>query len=200
VDASEKPYKYRMGHKFRILPPPQWVTVSIALLTLTVLLASCAPKEILPPASALNLAAFSENSVDVSIALRRDAFGQILLTATFTPPPDHHLYSKDIPRNGVDGLGRPTLFELASNSKIQIIGQLVESVPATIEQFEGLQLPVYPIGAVTLSLPILLPPGAEWVDETVVVTFMACGDNGCKPPVMGKVIAIRIPGADLIAK
>lgn len=172
----------------------------MALLTLTVLLAACAPKAILPHESEMNLAAFSENSVEVSIALKRDAFGQVLLTATFTPPPDHHLYSKDIPRNGVDGLGRPTLIEIASDSNIQIIGQLLESVPPINERFESLQLPVYPVGAVTLSLPILLPPGSDWVDETVIVTFMACGDNGCKPPVMGKVVAIRVPGADLIAK
>ncbi|MBI5935502.1 MAG: hypothetical protein HY867_17505 [Chloroflexi bacterium] len=189
-----------MGQNPRLTPTSRRVAVSLAFLTLTILLAACAPKAILPPDSAMNLAAFSENSVDVSIALTRDAFGQILLTATFTPPPDHHLYGKDIPRNGVEGLGRPTLIELSSGSKIQIIGQLLESVAPINEPFEALQLPVYPAGAVTLSLPILLPPSADWVDETVIVTFMACGDNGCKPPVMGKVVAIRIPGADLIAK
>ena len=189
-----------MGQSPRLTPTPRRVAVSMALLTLTVLLAACAPKAILPFDSHMDLAAFSENSVDVSIALTRDAFGQVMLTATFSPPPDHHLYSKDIPRNGVDGLGRPTLIELSSESKIQIIGQLLESASPINEQFEALQLPVYPVGAVTLSLPILLPPGADWVDETVIVTFMACGDNGCKPPVMGKIVAIRIPGADLIAK
>lgn len=189
-----------MGQKPRIHLTLRGVAVSMALLTLTVLLSACAPRAILPPQSEMNLAAFSENSVDVSITLTRDQFGQTFLTATFTPPPDHHLYSKDIPRNGVDGLGRPTLIELASGSKIQIIGQLLESAPAVIEQFESLQLPVYPIGAVTLSLPILLPPGTDWVDETVIVTFMACGDNGCKPPVMGKVVSIRVPGSELIAK
>ena len=172
----------------------------MALLTLIIFFTACAPKAILPPDSHLSLAAFSENSVGVSIALTRDVFGQIFLTATFTPPPDHHLYSKDIPITGVDGLGRPTLLELSGNSKIQIIGQLIENVPAAMEQFESLQLPVYPVGAVTLSLPILLPQGTDWVDDTVVITFMACGDNGCKPPVMRKVVAVRVPGTELIAK
>ncbi len=189
-----------MGQNPRLTPTSRRVAISLALLTLTILLSACAPKTILPPDSSMDLASFSENSVDVSIALKRDAFGQILLAATFTPPPDHHLYGKDIPRNGVEGLGRPTLIELSSGTKIQIIGQLLESVSPINDQFEALQLPVYPVGAVTLSLPILLPPGADWLDETVIVTFMACGDNGCKPPVIGRVIAIRIPGAELIAK
>ena len=171
----------------------------ITLLALSVFSASCAPKATLAPGSSLPLASFTENSVDVSIALTRDAQGILFLTATFAPPPDCHLYGKDLPRTGVDGLGRPTLLELAANSKMQALGALIESVPAVAEDFELATLPVYPIGPVTLSLPVALPAGNEWVEDEVSVTFMACTENACKPPVVGKIVQIRVPGADVLS-
>ena len=55
-----------------------------------------------------------------------------LLAATFTPnDPLFHVYSKDIPRGGVNGLGRPTLLELAPGSKMQAAGPLSASAEAT---------------------------------------------------------------------
>jgi hypothetical protein len=57
---------------------------------------------------------------------------------------------------------------------------------------------VYPRGPVTLSLPVELPPGAEWVEDELSVTYMACSSGQCKPPVVGKVIPIRIPGAQAV--
>ena len=173
--------------------------IFFALLTLTVFSVACAPKAILAPGGSLPLTSFSENSVDVSITLTRDALGTILLTATFTPPPDGHLYGKNIPRTGVDGLGRPTLLELTDRSKMEALGTLMESLPALIEEFESLELPVYPDGPVTLSLPVELPSGKEWVDDEISVTFMACTDNGCKPPVIGKIVQVRVPGAEAIS-
>ena len=187
----------RRQTRFRLRP--RGFAVFLALLTLTVSSISCAPKATLAPGSSLPLTSFSENSVDVSIALTRDALGTILLTATFTPPPDSYLYSKDLPRTGVDGLGRPTLLELTDRSKIQALGTLMESLPAFMEKFESLELPTYPIGPLTLSLPVSLPAGSEWVNDEISVTFMACTDNGCKPPVIGKIVQVRVPGAGLIS-
>ena len=67
--------------------------------------------------------------MEVSIALTRDEDGQFILSATFTPQLlNMHLYSKEIPRNGVDGLGRPTLLELAEGSTLKANGELTESV------------------------------------------------------------------------
>jgi hypothetical protein len=58
----------------------------------------------------IELANSIENSVQVSILMSRDEKNQLTLSAVFTPQnPGLHLYSKDIPKNGVDGLGRPTL-------------------------------------------------------------------------------------------
>jgi hypothetical protein len=166
---------------------------------LTVFTVSCTPKADLAPGHSLPLAAFTENSVEVSINLTRKMEGYFLLEATFTPPPDSHLYSKDIPRDGVDGLGRPTLLELTASSKMQALGTLMESLPALVDKFESLELLVYPNGPVTLSLPVSLPPGEEWVDDEVSVSFMACTADGCKPPVIGKIAAVRVPGADAIS-
>jgi hypothetical protein len=59
---------------------------------------------------------------------------------------------------------------------------------------------VYPEGPVTLRLPILLPEGEGWFDEQVSVTFMACSDGTCCPPVVGKLVTVRVPGAQEIEK
>jgi hypothetical protein len=41
-----------------------------------------------------------------------------------------------------------------------------------------------------------LPPGADWMEDELSITFMACSANQCKPPVEGKIVPVRIPGAD----
>ena len=112
------------------------------------------------------------------------------------PPVGYYLYSKDIPLTGVDGLGRPTLLELTPESQLKTMGRLVESIQAKEPEFEPKDLLVYPSGTVTLSLPIELPSGSDWVEEVVKITFMSCNDQGCKPPVMGKLVSIRVPGTD----
>ena len=141
----------------------------------------------------LLLETFTKNSVMVSIYLGKMQDGQDALVASFAPPEDAHLYSKDIPRNGVDGLGRPTLLELTQNSQMKAIGTLMESPLAQIPEFEPKNLLVYPSGVVTLTLPVTLPTSENWVDDEISITFMACSDNGCKPPVENEVIIVHIP-------
>jgi hypothetical protein len=153
-----------------------------------------------PANQVISLASFSENSVAVSISLEREPGGNVFLSGTFTPPDGYHLYSKDIPLHGVQGLGRPTLLELTTNSRITALGSLMESVKVQAPDFEPKELLVYPTGKVTLSLPIKLPPGDGWIDAEVKITYMACGAALCKPPVEGKIVPIHIPGADLLGK
>lgn len=172
--------------KLRIVP------ALIILLTAT----SCGQLSNSPDRLPLALASFTENHVGVSIQLEGNDTGEYFLSATFTPPEGYYLYSKDIPITGVDGLGRPTLLELTEGSQLKAISGLLESVNAVEPDFEPKELLVYPSGAVTLNLPVELPSGSAWVDETVKITFMACNDNGCKPPVMGKIVSIRVPGID----
>jgi hypothetical protein len=164
------------------------------LLLPILLLTACQPAR----NSTLELARSTENSVEVIIALTRADDGQVLLSATFTPTGNGlHLYSKDIPRKGIEGLGRPALLELPAGSTITVNGGLIESASAQSPLSGPQDLRIYPAGAITLNLPIILPAGTNWLDEQVVVTYMACTEYSCRPPVEGKVIPIRIPEAGI---
>jgi hypothetical protein len=142
--------------------------------------------------------------VHVLIQIEKTQAGGYRLFATFTPPEGYHLYSKDIPRNGVEGLGRPTLLELPANAtppcdrcrEMQPAGELAESLAAEIPTFEPKELRIYPQGAVTLSLPVTLPTGSSVsIEDLVSVTFMACSPTGCKRPVVQKLIPVKVPAA-----
>lgn len=167
---------------------------TILLFTCT---AACTPDLAAPKSQSIFLASFTENYVDVSIYLERDSIGNHSLSATFTPPDGYHLYSKDIPLSGVNDLGRPTLLELTTTSQMRTIGELTESAKPKEPDFEPKELLVYPPGAVTLSLPVELPSGNDWVNDELEVTYMACSASQCKPPVVAKIVLVRIPGADM---
>ena len=146
----------------------------------------------------LELATATENKVEVTIRLERGNNNQFFISATFTPQdPSLHLYSKDIPKTGIDGLGRPTLLELSENSPMQAASELTESAIPQPPITPPLELLTYPAGAVTLSYQILLPEGSNWINDEVIVTYMACDEQGCRPPVQQKPIAIKIPGNGL---
>ena len=155
---------------------------------------SCVPGASEP----ISLISFTENYVDVSIYLEQTVEGNHVLSGTFTPPEGYHLYSKDIPSTGIGGLGRPTLLELTSSSQIKAMGELMESIKPEEPDFEPKELLVYPAGAVTLSLPVELSSGNDWIDAEIKVTYMACSALLCKPPVVGKIVSIRIPGPDAV--
>jgi hypothetical protein len=160
---------------------------------LITVLASCTSA----PRPTISLASFTENYVDISVYLERDSQGNYLLSATFTPPAGYHLYNKDIPISGIDGLGRPTLVELTGDGQIKAVGEWTESVQAQEPEFEPKELLVYPIGPVTLSLPIELPSENGWTEAELEVTYMACSASQCKPPVVGKRVLVRIPSVDV---
>jgi hypothetical protein len=146
----------------------------------------------------MKLASFTEKYVAVAIYLEHTPDGTAILSATFTPSKGHHLYSKDIPANGLMGLGRPTLLALTDGSQMTALGELIESVKAQEPDFEPKDLLVYPAGPVTLRLPVELPPGNDWIDDEVKITYMACTAYQCKPPVEGKIVPVRIPGAEMV--
>jgi hypothetical protein len=174
--------------------PAHLFPIFLALALLGLWSAACARDQVPALGEAVTLTEFTENKVSVQIELARGASGGFQLRGVFIPPAGFHLYSKDIPRGGVDGLGRPTLLELSAESKLQALGELTESAPVEPPAFEPFALLVYPAGEVRLSLEIALPPGdSGWTDESVSVTYMACQGQVCLPPVMGKVVAIRVP-------
>ncbi|GAB4540938.1 MAG: hypothetical protein Fur002_08520 [Anaerolineales bacterium] len=157
------------------------------------MLSACQPA----PASPLELARFEESAVRVVITLSRDESHQPMISATLTPVEANlHLYSKDIPRGGVDGLGRPALLELSPDARIRARGALQESAAADSAFAEIPDLQIYPPGAVTLSLPVTLPPGDDWSEENLLITYMACTEYLCREPVEGKVVSVRVPQAE----
>jgi hypothetical protein len=167
------------------------------ILVLTVLLSAASLSCASVPDQPIVLASFTENFVDVSITLERASAGTTFLSATFTPSEGHHLYSAHIPINGLEGLGRPTLLELPEASHMTALGALIESAQAQEPDFEPKELLIYPAGPVTLRLPVELPTGSDWVDDEVKVTYMACSAYQCKPPVVGKLVPVRIPSAEV---
>jgi hypothetical protein len=166
----------------------------VFLILLSAILGACTSAPQMP----VQLATFTENYVNVSIALEQPSEGNYFVSATFTPPDGYHLYSKDIPVHGINGIGRPTLLELATTSQMKALGSLGENISAQSFYFEHNEFQVYPLGAVTLSLPIELPQGNNWIDDELKITYMACSSNLCKPPVEGKIVSVRIPGADMV--
>jgi len=183
-------------------PRSAFHTLCLALHTLLLLfLGACVSHPELAPGSTIPLATFNENGVAVTIVLERDAAGSTFLAATFTPlESGYHLYSKDIPRNGIDGLGRPTLLELTPDSKMKVLGSLIESTGSTAPAEGPETLRIYPAGPVTLRLPIALPPGESgWVSDQVSITFMICSGKKCRPPVVNRIVPVRVPGAEALS-
>lgn len=163
-------------------------------------LAACWPASRVDVGESLTLASFSQNYVEVRIMLQIDSEGTAWLAAVFTPlDADAHLYASDLPRDGVSGVGRPTLLELPPGSRLQALGPLTASALATAEDPSQPDLRVYPPGPVTLRLPVALPPGAAWVETQVSLTYMSCKGSACRPPLVNYLVPVRVPGADLIA-
>jgi hypothetical protein len=179
----------------RTLRSTHRVLTSYVLLIIFIL-SACVPPQVKLP---LPLASFTDSSVEVSLALEQDPSGQFFLSATFTPTEaDMHLYSKDLPLEGQDDLGRPTLLELVPGSVLIAAGELTANVEPVIDPDDGYGLPLYPAGPVTLRLPVSLPEGGDWMDDQVSVTFMACTGLACRAPVIGKIIDIRIPSVGMV--
>lgn len=144
------------------------------------------------------LSAFTENGVHVEIRLEKDSKG-LSVVATYRPTNEHyHLYSKDLPPKGLDGLGRPTLLKITGNG-IEATGALLESVsPINLNAvWSEAPVPVYPEGPVTLRLPIrVLINTASPIAAEISLTYMTCSDTTCLPPVEGKIISIQLPASN----
>lgn len=154
------------------------------------LLAAWAPKKLWRA-----LTSFTEHGVRVDLALDRDSTGRVWLSATYAPTePDAHLYSKDLPVNGIEGLGRPTLLALVPPSAMTVTGPVVANRPVELDRIDALNLamPVYPAGPVTLRIPVNLPPAGSTTRAVVSISYMACGPKGCLPPVDNKRVTIDV--------
>ncbi len=140
----------------------------------------------------------TENDVNVRIDVIKHPSGQLKLSGTFTPiRRQFYLYSKDLPKDGLNGLGRPTLLEVVNSDVIKITGSLEASQPIQNIYVPalGMSFPVYPPGPVTLSLPLEFVGNDNWASMEISITYMACSNRTCLPPVINKHIFIQVPAS-----
>ena len=152
------------------------------------LLQAWAPKRVVR-----DLASFTKNGVRVSVTVQEDSSRQSWLAATFVPEgASAHLYSKDLPAAGVNGLGRPTRFGVVSAAGLRVVGDVASDRRALDDRIDELRttLSVYPPGPVTLRLPVRLETAAS---AELSLSYMACGEDGCRAPVTDHRVVVTLP-------
>jgi hypothetical protein len=115
----------------------------------------------------------------------------------FTPlDPGFHLYGKDLPETGIQGVGRPTRLDIPKQPSIRNAGPSFSDVQPHDERFDalGTTLPILSRGSVTLHLPVELSPSQGGFTTQLAFTYMACQTNGqCRRPVVRKLVEAKIP-------
>jgi hypothetical protein len=133
----------------------------------------------------------SEESAGVRVAISAARLDPewIILRGSFTPlDAGYHLYSKDLPMEGIDGTGRPTRLEVTDGA-IQVGTVIADREPHDLKQFD-LTLPVYPEGPVTLYRLARAKTGANL---TLALTYMSCSSELCNAPVEKSPLTITAP-------
>lgn len=137
------------------------------------------------------LATFTQNQVAVELVYEKDAEGKGWVVGTFTPTREgFHLYSLDLPKDGISGLGRPTLIEQVTAEGVKPLGALVANQPTIGQYTHALRqtLPVYPDGPVTLRVQV-----NDKLPRELAITYMACDQYMCLEPVTEKRVAVTMP-------
>lgn len=135
--------------------------------------------------------------VQVELSSAWSGDGKLIVRARFTPDdPAFHLYSKDLPRKGVNGIGRPTLIEVADRGRFTEIGELIADQKA-IQQLDATSNTshsIYPSGPVTLYLSLLRPESSHGQEQiTIRLTYMSCSERVCNLPVERAAVSLTLP-------
>ncbi|MER5638904.1 hypothetical protein ABT095_18310 [Kitasatospora sp. NPDC002227] len=112
------------------------------------------------------------------------------LRVTFAPEePGFHLYSVDLPAQGIDGLGIPTV--LAVRGGLAATGRPTADRATLLLRPAGLttELPVYPDGPVTFTVPVRRTGSHQ---GEVVVSYGACSASRCLLPVSNEVLRLDL--------
>jgi hypothetical protein len=119
------------------------------------------------------------------------------IVAVFEPlQAGFHLYGPELPRDGIDGAGRPTLVELADRSAWHATGALEATPIRTLQRLPTFDepFPVFPVGPATLRLPVERSGESANAPLVVGVTYMTCSDTGiCLAPVEGRRVSLPTP-------
>jgi hypothetical protein len=150
------------------------------------------------PAFAPTSVSMEQSGVRVEIVFSGADRGEVV--AVFRPlDAGFHLYGPDLPREGIDGAGRPTLLELAPDSAWHATGNVIADPETTLLSLPSFDrpFPVFPDGPVTLRLPIERDAAATGAHGdtvlTVSVTYMACSSSGrCLAPVIDQALTVPI--------
>ena len=129
-------------------------------------------------------AEFTDGGVHVALSLGTGE--RPSLVARFRPlRAGFHLYSAHLPVGGVQGLGQRTSVQPAG--ALRAAGPMRMSAPVhdLLIRPLHLTLPVYPDGPVTARLPIRR---AGTGPSQVSVSYAACSDRVCYPPVKNHVV------------
>ena len=123
--------------------------------------------------------------------------GTATLIARFTPPDGYHLYCKSLPVAGLNGIGRPTLLEIADQQTDLSRGPLLASQLAREKVSQGALFPLYPKGPVEIHLPIHLPQGEKGSSQPIRVwlTYMTCNEDFCLRPMEREEVTISLPSS-----
>ncbi|MGW6706527.1 hypothetical protein ACWGDE_16760 [Streptomyces sp. NPDC054956] len=126
----------------------------------------------------------------MTVSLLPASGGRREVRATFSPQETgFHIYSIDLPPEGIDGLGIPT--RVAVQGDLTAVGKPSTDLPTRVLRPVGLQveLPVYVDGAVTFTLPVR-QTGSHQAE--VVVSYGACSETRCLAPVTDKAIRLKL--------
>ena len=165
--------------------PRSWSGALGSTTLMTLVLSGCGTAQA-PEPTALATA----HGVTVTVALLPASNGQRELQATFSPQqPGFHIYSIDLPAHGIDGLGIPT--RLTVQGSLAAAGKPTANRATRLLRPAGLQteLPVYPDGSVTFTLPVRQTSGHQ---AEVIVSYGACSEKTCLIPVSNEVIRLSL--------
>jgi hypothetical protein len=111
----------------------------------------------------------------------------LVLRAEFKPDDSaFHLYGSELPRSGVNGVGRPTLLEVSKPQEFHEIGKLASSKDPILKVNDILNLiyPVYPDGTVILYLPLRVKDVPRTnLSIPIKLTYMSCSEKTCNVPI-----------------
>jgi hypothetical protein len=130
------------------------------------------------------------DGVTVTVTLLPASEGQRELRATFSPQrPGFHIYSIDLPAQGIDGLGIPT--RLSVQGGLTAVGKPTANLATRLLRPAGLptEIPVYPDGSVTFTLPVRQTSSHQ---AEVIVSYGACSETTCLMPVNDEVIHLGL--------
>ncbi|MER8188319.1 hypothetical protein [Kitasatospora sp. NPDC094015] len=170
-------------------------TGAAALAALGVLAAGCSSA---PAAAGSPTVRFDDSGVTVTLTAHDWSAAGGTLDLDLAPDESgFHLYSTDLPADGVDGVGRPTA--------VRVDGVLAAPEPLAVRAEvrritlagSDTPVPVYPDGPVHATLKLRASGRGS---ATVYVSYAACGEaKGCLMPVLDHPVVLTVDGPGVSA-